>query len=343
MGNALLGDATLRVWNREMLEKIFSPREGETKIGEEIQLLPNADLNLIADSTARYVLLGIPEDIGVRANLGVGGAHTAWLPSLKAFLNVQSTDLISGSEVLLLGDFVFDDALKSSVDADLQTLRKMVSEIDDLVLPVIETIVRAGKIPIVIGGGHNNAYPIIKGVSKGLGAPINAINMDAHSDFRVKEGRHSGNGFRYASDEGYLDACALPALHASYNSQVVLNDMHSRERIFLGWFEDIFLKEEHSFKHTVQRALDQLAGRRIGIELDLDCITGVLSSAATPTGITAVQARQYLRYCAVHSDYAYLHICEGATELRDGRKDSTTAKLIAYMISDFVRAGNERV
>jgi arginase family enzyme len=33
---------------------------------------------------------------------------------------------------------------------------------------------------------------------------INAINFDAHSDFRILEGRHSGNGFSYAYEEGFL-------------------------------------------------------------------------------------------------------------------------------------------
>jgi formiminoglutamase len=31
-----------------------------------------------------------------------------------------------------------------------------------------------------------------------------AINFDAHSDFRILEGRHSGNGFSYAYEEGFL-------------------------------------------------------------------------------------------------------------------------------------------
>jgi formiminoglutamase len=33
---------------------------------------------------------------------------------------------------------------------------------------------------------------------------VNAINFDAHSDFRILEGRHSGNGFSYAYEEGFL-------------------------------------------------------------------------------------------------------------------------------------------
>ena len=66
-------------------------------------------------------------------------------------------------------------------------------------------IVLADKKPIIIGGGHNNAYGNIKGTSLAIGEPINVINFDAHSDFRPEEGRHSGNGFSYAYTEGFLN------------------------------------------------------------------------------------------------------------------------------------------
>ena len=63
----------------------------------------------IEDSTCPYVLFGIPEDIGIRANMGLGGADTAWNSFLTAFLNIQSNDFFSGDEVLLLGYFDFND------------------------------------------------------------------------------------------------------------------------------------------------------------------------------------------------------------------------------------------
>jgi formiminoglutamase len=35
--------------------------------------------------------------------------------------------------------------------------------------------------------GHNNSYGNIKGSALAKGKPINAINFDAHSDFRILE------------------------------------------------------------------------------------------------------------------------------------------------------------
>jgi formiminoglutamase len=74
--------------------------------------------------------------------------------------------------------------------------------------------------------------------------------------------------------------------------------------------------------------------------LDLDSIQNVLSSASTPTGISPLQARQYLNFAAVDTKPAYLHICEGATRLANGNADESTGKLISYLVTDFIKARN---
>ena len=76
-------------------------------------------------------------------------------------------------------------------------------KIDKEVSHVICNIIKQAKIPIIIGGGHNNSYGNIKGLALSKGKPVNAINFDAHTDFRIMEGRHSGNGFTYAFEDGF--------------------------------------------------------------------------------------------------------------------------------------------
>jgi formiminoglutamase len=63
-----------------------------------------------------------------------------------------------------------------------------------------------------------------------------------------------------------------------------------------------------------------------------------LSSATSPVGISANQARQYIQHATAQSKVAYLHICEGATFLTDGRTNPSTGKLISFLVSDFVKA-----
>ena len=47
-------------------------------------------------------------------------------------------------------------------------LRSLCQELDQRVSPVIELLSKAGIVPIVIGGGHNNAFPILRGMAQGL-------------------------------------------------------------------------------------------------------------------------------------------------------------------------------
>ncbi|MEO8584359.1 MAG: hypothetical protein ABI415_11210 [Flavitalea sp.] len=59
--------------------------------------------------------------------------------------------------------------------------------------------------------------------------------------------------------------------------------------------------------------------------------------AESPSGITAMNARQYLSFASNRCKVAYLHICEGASQLTNGRSSETTGKLISYLVSDFIK------
>jgi formiminoglutamase len=295
-------------------------------------------------------LFGIPEDIGIRANMGLGGADSSWEPFLDAFLNIQSNDFFSGDEILLLGYFDFSNLKflieENAYDKDekIDAYRHAVITIDDEVEQLTKIITEAGKIPIAIGGGHNNAYPLIKGAAKGLYktgkiplAQINSINLDAHSDFRPVEGRHSGNGFRYAEEDGFLEKYCILGLHENHLPQNVWLDIVNNPFIDFITFEDIFVHEKRNFIQAMAHAVDFTDDNYTGIELDLDCVENVLASATTPSGISGLHARQFLSYTSDKCKVAYMHICEGAALLEDGRKSETTGKLIGYLVSDFVK------
>jgi len=53
-----------------------------------------------------------------------------------------------------------------------------------------------------------------------------------------------------------------------------------------------------------------------------------------------LHARQFVNFAGLDSKPAYLHICEGAVQLHDGRKDENTGKLISYLVSDFIKANS---
>ena len=346
-----------KYYNKEDILYLTRIRRFETKIGERVHVINTADQlqKWLENDTIKYVLFGIPEDIGVRANDGVGGTDSLWIPFLSSFLNTQSNDFLSGDDILLLGHFDFGD-LKYLIEQNahgheekIDAYRHAVNAIDEEVEQLVKLITSHKKLPIAIGGGHNNAYPLIKGSAKGLNkagliplAQINAVNLDAHSDFRPSEGRHSGNGFRYAEEDGFLQKYCIIGLQENYLPQNVWLDIVNNPFIDFITYEDIFLHEKRNFIQAVAHATGFTEDNYTGIELDLDCIANVLSSAQTPSGIEAIHARQYINFTAIDTKPAYLHICEGATQLNDGRKEETTAKLVSYLVSDFIKSHSSR-
>ena len=113
--------------------------------------------------TANYIILGIPEDIGVKANGGIGGTDSAWLAFLKSFLNIQSNDFLEGSNLMVLGHFDFS-AIAELIDQNafneeekMAAYRHAVNTIDDAVEQLIHLITQNKKIPIAVamGGGYS--------------------------------------------------------------------------------------------------------------------------------------------------------------------------------------------
>jgi formiminoglutamase len=313
-------------YKKEHLVSLVKTRDGETKLGEKIAEHWQAP-------SVQFVLLGIEEDIGVRVNGGIGGTHTAWHNFLAAFVNIQNTDFLEGSKIGIYGHFNFDDLKENATSTTVEL-------IDNEVVKAIFEICHAGKIPIIIGGGHNNAYPIIKGVSQAHQKAINTINLDAHSDFRRLEGRHSGNGFSYAHREGYLKKYAVIGLHQNYNAQLIINELAQNPHVSFCFWEDIFLKEKLTFTQAISDAIFFTKNDPTGIELDLDAIENISSSAMTPCGISATQARQYIHQVAQNVSATYLHICEGISLHPENGGHNLIGKFISYLVSDFMKAIN---
>lgn len=340
-----------KTYGKQDILSLTRLRRFETKLGERVQVPADADVAAsIKGLTARYVVIGIPEDIGVQANYGTSGTSTAWVPFLQAFLNIQSNDFLTGEELAVIGHFDFGD-IQYLIDKNahgqeekVEAYRHAVNAIDEEVEGLVKAIVAAGKFPVVIGGGHNNAYPLIKGAAKGLHQlqqiplpQINAINLDAHTDYRPAEGRHSGNGFRYAEEDGFLQKYCAVGVHENYLPQNVWMDIVNNPFMDMITYEDIFLHEKRNFRQAVSHAIEFTDDNFTGIELDLDSIQNTASSAASPSGLQSLHARQYLNLCAAHARACYLHICEGATQMPNGRSGELTGKLISYLVSDFVK------
>jgi formiminoglutamase len=346
-----------KYYTKEDIAKITRKRHGECKVGDKVSCIPK-DANVeefLLQSTAKFVLIGIPEDIGVRANYGRSGAATAWAPALENILNLQHNSFFPSQDLIVLGEVKMDDLMEQAKGLgkgvhEIEKLRKLTEFVDARVYDMIEVIDASNKIPIVIGGGHNNTYPIIKAVNEALRKTgkitrkgINAINCDAHADFRPFEGRHSGNGFSYAFEEGILNKYAVFSLHEQYNTENVISKFKNNpEFLFFNTYEDIFIREKETFNQALTNCINFCKETYCGVELDLDSVINVPSSARTSSGLSSLQARQYVYRCAKELNAAYLHIAEGAPVTAHVKADYKTGKLIAYLVSDFIKGVTEK-
>src|SRR5687767_11576056 len=140
-----------KTYTKQDLLSLTRLRKFETKLGERINTVKE-DVDLpaaLAQLSSKYVVVGIPEDIGVLANQGISGTGTAWLSFLQSFLNIQSNDFLEGGEMALLGCFDFGD-IQYLIDRNahdfsekLEAYRHAVNAIDEEVERLIKAIVVA--------------------------------------------------------------------------------------------------------------------------------------------------------------------------------------------------------
>ncbi|WP_299130826.1 formimidoylglutamase [uncultured Winogradskyella sp.] len=324
--------------DRDSLTKV---RNRESKFGEHIQLIPNLTTTYddIVNLDVDYVLFGIKEDIGIYANQGITGAYNAWQATIKILLNTQYNLFNQPKKVLVLGHLDYSMERKiveeKATKKNITKARRLVEAIDKDVTYMVATIVKAGKIPIIIGGGHNNAYGNIKGLSLAKNDKANVVNLDAHTDFRDKEGRHSGNGFSYAYNEGYLKNYFVFGLHENYTSDKIFKTLTQLKCIKYNTYEALEVRNDIEFLSELEIASQHVSNKPFGIEIDCDAIADIPSSAMTPSGFSVKKTRQFVHYFGKHKNASYLHICEAAPTKKTASK---VGKLISYLITDFIRA-----
>ncbi|BDM63049.1 formimidoylglutamase HutG [Shewanella sp. NFH-SH190041] len=330
----------LHLFSRDHLLQCLKLREDETKLGEQFQLLTQfnaAHLQQAKAQGCRFALVGICEDIGPRANQGQGGAEDGFSAAISVFANLQANRFLTGHSCLLVGS-IRPTAITPHHPSP-QQLRQAVAELDQQVITVCQALFAAGLEPIVIGGGHNNAFGLITALHQAKHRPAAVVNLDPHCDFRPLEGRHSGNGFSYCAQNGSLAYYHVLGLHEQKNSETSLAQLSQ----FGGrWhsFQDIWTRRCQSLDSALEEISTALNATQapVGLELDMDAIAEMPASAMTFAGVPLLDACRYVDYLSRHSDCAYLHLAEAAparhANLQSGRRITGQALaelMLAYL------------
>ena len=341
----------LHIYDEATVKPWCNSRANEKKAWQSIALLdthvdPLQAMQDAAQFGIKYVLLGICEDIGPRANLGNGGAEDGWPAFLKRFLNQPDNQFLANEKVLLLGEVAISDLTLAARDLSnknpqqLMQLRELCAQIDQRVEQVLSLIFSAGLEPIIIGGGHNNCLGIIRALSKHKQTAINAINFDPHADFRDCEGRHSGNGFRYAYNEQHLGHYHVIGMHELKNNQAII-DALATARFNYDSYQALQVRREKTLTEACQQALTTLTHAPLGVEVDLDSISLMPVSAYTNCGFSVSDAEHFVHLAASQINSHYLHLCEAAPNQHpSGRQAgiSDAGQIITALVNAYLQA-----
>jgi formiminoglutamase len=243
-------------WREDIVLRPDDPRLGE--------FIRRWDGDATALTPGRPILVGFPQDDGVRRNHGRPGAAQA--PNvIRRFL--------SG---LAPWDPITDADLTQSPPLDLGNVR-IVGGLEDTQTAlgeVVGAILQSGAVPIVLGGGHETAYGHFLGYVAAE-VPVGFVNLDAHLDLRpAVDGRgHSGSSFRQM-----LEHSTHPLRGDHYVCLGLQHHAAGREHVryaaekgcVLGWAEDVAGKLSEGVASACKRL--KKGGGRVAVSLDADVV-----------------------------------------------------------------------
>lgn len=280
-----------------------------------------------ADGVAAAIcFVGYASDEGVRRNLGRTGAAAGPAELRRRMAPLPA---VEGVALLDAGDVVVDGSAQGDPVADAQRT----------LAGAVEAIARAGALPVVLGGGHDQAHGLFLGLAAALGAAPACINFDAHLDLREipDDGPHSGTPFTQSWE--WCRAREAPFRYCALGVQRAGNTRRLLERAeFAG--ATVVDADGFALDHVdvVMDAVDDAVDEgEIALSIDLDVFAAAFApgvSAPTAMGIAPDAAfRRILRGLLASGRVKGVEIAELNPSLDvDGR----TARLgagIAYEIA----------
>ena len=112
---------SVKIYYQEDINKLTRKRSGEKKIGESVKCSINNWEKDLENSNCEFVIIGIPEDIGVRANYGRAGASSAFKPALDSFLSQQDNLFLNAKNIFVLGEIYVEDLMKKAEHLEQKT------------------------------------------------------------------------------------------------------------------------------------------------------------------------------------------------------------------------------
>ena len=226
----------------------------------------------------RVDIVGVPMDLGAsRRGVDMG-------PSAVRYARLHDKLQRLGIETIAdHGNLAVPIRESASIDDAAAKYFGVIQTVCDQLAEVVETAVRAGGFPVVLGGDHSIAMGTLAGLARAYERPAGLVWIDAHADINSPQSSSTGNVHGMPLWFALKNGIAL----AEHTTQIGLRDVDPGEKRMLREFGVKAFSMSDVDKLGVPRVMEEAiaiaggGGRPIHLSFDMD---GIDPSEAPGTG-----------------------------------------------------------
>lgn len=291
--------------------------KADPKIGETISS------SISAYRKADFVIVGSPQDMGVRRNKGRAGARKAPHSIRKELYSFPVPADFSGTQLFDLGDIRISSTLEKTHLIQYNIIHQLLVD---------------GKRLIILGGGNDISYPDAKALHSSTNGYL-AFNIDSHLDVRENEPRNSGTPYRQLLEEGFLQPEYFyeMAIKPVLNADTYLEYLHEKKAHIVPLSE----MREFGIDTIFKKILNQNKVESIFWGIDMDSVRSADApgvSAPYPVGLTSDELCHIAEIAGSDPRSRILEISEVNP---DYDMDSRTSRLAAMVILHYINAARK--
>jgi formiminoglutamase len=285
---------------------------------EDKRLGEHVGINIKDYEKSNVVIVGSPQDEGVKRNKGRAGAAKAPDEIRAALYKLVVSKNIKSLKVFDLGN------LKTN-----QSLEEIHSSQEE----VIYSLLKDNKKIIMLGGGNDISYPDCKALSR-FNKKILALNIDSHFDVRSNSPRNSGTSYRMLLEEKLINGKDFFEIGIKDFASSAAHEKYLKTKgAHIIFYNDL---KKKSIEKTLKEILAAHKSKNIFWGFDMDSVKSSEApgvSAPSPLGLTADQAAAIASLAGENMNTKIFEISE-VNPVFD--IDSKTSKLAAIMIWHFL-------
>lgn len=301
---------------------LFTKNDKEDpRLGECVHLMLKGDLQIPADNSYDFAILGYPDDEGISLNGGRPGAQAA-PKEIRTFLYKMTPHLSSPRlpRILDVGDLVDRE--------------KSLAERHEKARALARTFAEKGLKWISLGGGHDYGYCDGAGFLDVFKGDAVLINFDAHMDVRPTDnGLNSGTPFHRVLNEfsGAVDFAEVG----------IQNQCNSQSHI--AWAKNkgaqVYTLEQvqaDGLQNVLKSFLNGKEKKKVFVSIDIDAFTSSEAPGCSQSWTTGLFTKEFLEsfnWLVREYNVVGLGIYEVSPPLD---LDHHTSKLAALLIHNFI-------